>query len=123
VGALEVDPLRNRVVLCASRLTFAPLHVDRRPGEEAVPTAVVEVQVRVDCANDITRDGVWIEAGRPFLVELWGRVDQPGVDQDAALRVLDHVQETGPAFTVDEYVSIAIARTSASRISLHYGGL
>jgi hypothetical protein len=57
-GALEVDPLRKRVVLCASRLTLEPLHVDRRPGEEAVPTAVVEMQVCIDYANDITRDGV-----------------------------------------------------------------
>jgi inorganic phosphate transporter, PiT family len=27
-------------------------------GKEAVPTAVVEVQVRIDYANDITRDRV-----------------------------------------------------------------
>ena len=106
-GAFEVDPLRNRVVLCSSRLTLEPLHVDRSSAEEAIPAAVVEMQVGVDHADDVARDGVRIEPRRPLLVECGCRVDQAGIDQHAALRVLDQVQEAGPPFAVHEYVAVA----------------
>src|SRR5262245_57758672 len=87
--AVEVDPLPERVVVDRTRVgELACLDVDRHAREEAVPAAVVEVQVGVDDADDVARDVLGVRR-RAHIVDLGPRLDQAGVDQHAAHGVVD----------------------------------
>jgi hypothetical protein len=62
--AVEVDPFTDRVVVERARVgEFARLHVDRHAREEAVPAAVVEMQVGVDDAGDVAGDVLRVRVG------------------------------------------------------------
>src|SRR3954469_446913 len=103
--AVELDPLLE-VAGRLRRGALGSLHVDRHAREEPVAAAVVEVQVRVDHARDIARDRLRAEPDAPLLLQLGRRVDHPGVDQHAALRVLDDVKRVRPALALDEHVAV-----------------
>ena len=104
--ALELHPLRDREVRLARCHALDALHVDRGADEEPVPAAVVEVQVRVDHADDVARDLRGVEADAPLGVELRRRVDHAGVDEDAPLGMIDHVDAVRPPLVFHEHVAV-----------------
>src|SRR5438034_9496141 len=69
--------------------------------EEAVATAVVEMQVGVDDGGDVAGDVLGVRR-RAQIVDLGPRVDHPGVDEHEPLRVVDRPDEHGQALALDE---------------------
>jgi hypothetical protein len=76
-------------------LQLEPLDVDRHTGKQAVAAAVVEVEVSVDDAHDVSGDVLGHRHRRAFLVQLWRRVEHAGVDEDDAGSVLNRVHVDG----------------------------
>ena len=105
VRPLELDPL-HEVAGRARGFELGTLHVDRYSREQPVAAAVVEVQVRVDHAQHLARDHVRIEPDAPLLVQLGRRVDHPGIDEHAPVRVVDDVKAVRPALALEEDVAV-----------------
>jgi len=95
--ARKIDPLPQRVVVVRPGVReLAPLHVDRHAREQPVAAAVVEVEVRVDDERDATHELVRERVRVPLLavpVDFRRRVDQPRVDEDEPVGMLDRVGE------------------------------
>jgi hypothetical protein len=99
----KIDPLPHRVVVLRPRVReLAPLDVNRDAREEPVPAAIVEVEVRVDDDRDATHELVRKRVRAPLLAVVFDRrrrVDQPRVDKNEPLRMLDRLAEPGQAVT------------------------
>src|SRR3954452_14115615 len=92
----------DRVVVERTRVCeLARLDVDRHAREEAVASAVVEMQVRVDDTGNVARNVLGVRR-RAHVVDLWPRVDHPGVDEHEPGRVVDRPDEHGPTFALNE---------------------
>src|SRR5262245_30056921 len=98
--AVEVDPFTDRVVVERTRVgELARLDVDRHAREEAVPAAVVVMQVGVDDAGDVARDVLGVRR-RTHIADLGPRIDHPGVDKHPARGVVACPDEYGQRFAV-----------------------
>src|SRR5205823_3754018 len=104
--ARRVDPLADRVVVLRARvLELLPLNVNRPSGEQVVAAAVVEMQVRVD--DDVDAGEVerllaqWDEAG-VHVGHLRAQLRHAGVDQHAAVGMVDDMDADRPALALDE---------------------
>ena len=78
--ASEVDPFPDCVVVQRAGVSeLACLDVDWHAREEAVATAVIEMQVGIADAGDIARDVLRVRR-RGHIVDLRSHVDHAGVD-------------------------------------------
>jgi hypothetical protein len=84
--------------------------VDRDAGEEPVAATVVEVEVRVDDDRDATHEVVRERVRVPLaavLLDRRCRVDQPRVDEDEAVGMLDRFREPEqPAAGEDDFARL-----------------